>query len=76
MAGGPLSIGVHPHSPMSTLPIPNARQRWCATSDSTPSARAVGEIGLDYHYDFAPRDVQERVFRAQCGAGASGSYRW
>lgn len=26
---------------------------------------AVGETGLDFHYDFAPRDVQERVFRAQ-----------
>lgn len=26
---------------------------------------AVGEIGLDYHYDFAPRDVQRDVFEAQ-----------
>ncbi|MFU8802339.1 MAG: TatD family hydrolase [Bradymonadaceae bacterium] len=24
---------------------------------------AIGEAGLDYHYDFAPKDVQERVFR-------------
>jgi TatD DNase family protein len=35
------------------------RVRACA------DARAIGEIGLDYHYDFAPRDVQEAVFRTQ-----------
>jgi TatD DNase family protein len=30
-----------------------------------PAARAIGEIGLDYHYDFAPPDLQRQVFRAQ-----------
>ena len=27
--------------------------------------RGLGEIGLDYHYDFAPREVQQDVFRQQ-----------
>ena len=35
---------------------------------ATPAARAVGEIGLDYHYDYSPRDVQHAVFRAQIRA--------
>jgi TatD DNase family protein len=30
-----------------------------------PKAKAVGEIGLDYHYDFSPRESQKYVFRAQ-----------
>ncbi|MBF8304974.1 MAG: putative deoxyribonuclease YcfH, partial [Acidobacteria bacterium] len=30
-----------------------------------PRVIAVGEIGLDYHYDHSPRDVQESVFRRQ-----------
>lgn len=32
---------------------------------SIPEARAVGEIGLDYHYDFAPKAAQQAVFRLQ-----------
>jgi TatD DNase family protein len=30
-----------------------------------PRARAVGEIGLDYHYDFSPRPVQQEIFGRQ-----------
>ena len=30
-----------------------------------PKIKAVGEIGLDYHYEDIPREIQKRAFRAQ-----------
>ena len=60
------AIGVHPHISHEYAADPGrAAAVVQAALDVTPSARAVGEIGLDYHYDFSPRDVQQRVFRAQ-----------
>ncbi len=32
-----------------------------------PKIRAIGEIGLDYHYEDIPRSVQQRAFRLQLG---------
>ena len=60
------SIGVHPHQAHEFAGDPDraaavVREQFAAT----PAARAIGEIGLDYHYDFSPRDVQHAVFRAQ-----------
>jgi TatD DNase family protein len=60
------SIGVHPHQAHQFAGDPEGaaavvREQVAAT----PLARAIGEIGLDYHYDFSPRDVQHAVFRAQ-----------
>jgi TatD DNase family protein len=60
------AIGVHPHQAHAFGDDPARAgaivgEQW----QSTPGARAVGEIGLDYHYDFSPRDVQQAVFRAQ-----------
>src|SRR5580692_9270477 len=57
-----VSIGVHPHQAHEFADDPaRAAAMVRAQLASTPSARAVGEIGLDYHYDFSPRDVQEAV---------------
>jgi len=60
------AIGVHPHQAHEFAGSPTAavdavRRQF----DETPGARAIGEIGLDYHYDFSPRDIQQHVFRSQ-----------
>ena len=60
------SIGVHPHSAKVFSDNPQrAADIVREQVGKTPGARAVGEIGLDYHYDFAPKDVQQEVFRVQ-----------
>ena len=61
-----VSVGVHPHQAHEFADDPSrATATVRAQIGSTPSARAVGEIGLDYHYDFSPREVQQAVFRGQ-----------
>ncbi len=56
------SAGVHPHSAsMLTRFDLNAIER----AVQKPKIVAVGEIGLDYHYDLAPRDVQRDAFVKQ-----------
>jgi len=60
------SIGVHPHTAgkYTVDPAEAARQVDAAIA-AQPRTRGLGEIGLDYHYDFSPRDVQQEVFRRQ-----------
>lgn len=61
-----LAVGVHPHHAKVFADDPQAAAGKVAERlDTLPEARAIGEIGLDYHYDFSPRDVQHAVFRAQ-----------
>jgi len=60
------SIGVHPHAAGKFSSDPEEAGRLVGRAiTAQPLGRAVGEIGLDYHYDFAPRDVQQQVFREQ-----------
>lgn len=60
------AVGVHPHHANVFESDPQAAADIVARRlDALPQARAIGEIGLDYHYDFSPRDVQHAVFRAQ-----------
>jgi TatD DNase family protein len=60
------AIGVHPHAAGKYGDDPPEASRLTDLKlQAERDARAVGEIGLDYHYDFAPRDVQQAVFREQ-----------
>jgi len=60
------AVGVHPHHAKAFASNPRtAADTVAARLDALPSARAIGEIGLDYHYDFSPREVQHDVFRVQ-----------
>ncbi len=58
------SVGVHPHAASSFIP---GDLDILAGYTSRSKVAAIGEIGLDYHYDFSPRDVQKQVFEAQLG---------
>jgi len=62
------TVGVHPH---------DAAKATEATFDhlsallSHPKVIGVGEIGLDYHYDFSPREAQKEVFIEQMRIAAA-----
>ncbi|AMY10203.1 putative deoxyribonuclease YcfH [Luteitalea pratensis] len=55
--------GVHPHHAGAVAL--DELGRVVSSALEASSAIAVGEIGLDYHYDFAPRTVQREVFGRQ-----------
>lgn len=60
------AVGVHPHAAGKFAGNPSEAAKAADVAiASQPLTRGLGEIGLDYHYDFAPRDVQQEVFRAQ-----------
>jgi TatD DNase family protein len=56
------TVGVHPHEAAKVTPETYTDLRRLGTP---PESSRFGEIGLDYHYDFSPRDVQREVFIEQ-----------
>lgn len=56
------ALGVHPHDASAWE---EGHEAALAGLLADPKAVAVGECGLDFHYDHSPREVQERVMRAQ-----------
>jgi len=59
-----LAAGVHPHQAHQCA-MPGRATELLRDAIANPRVRAIGEIGLDYHYDFSPRDVQRAVFAEQ-----------
>jgi len=59
------AVGVHPHQAGQAAEAGRADRLVRERIAARPGVVAVGEIGLDYHYDFAPRDVQRAVFAEQ-----------
>lgn len=59
------SVGTHPHNAHEELDIGAEELLRIAQN---PKVVAIGEAGLDYHYDNSPRDAQERGFRAHIAA--------
>ena len=56
------TAGVHPHDAVSFDPL---RDPDAIRALVSRGAVAIGECGLDYHYDHSPREMQRRAFAAQ-----------
>jgi len=59
------SVGTHPHNAKDE---PEVDAKMLIALAKHPKIVAIGEAGLDYHYDNSPRDVQARSFRQHIAA--------
>lgn len=56
------AVGMHPHDSQDMKETDYRQlEQWA----NHPKVVAIGEIGLDYHYDLSPRPVQKEVFLRQ-----------
>ncbi len=56
------AAGIHPHS---AAELTAECEKDIIRLTQNPKCKAIGEIGLDYYYDFQPKDVQQEAFRKQ-----------
>jgi TatD DNase family protein len=68
LAGVSATAGMHPHQASAWGP---ASAEWLAGMLAEPEVVAAGEMGLDYHYDHSPRQVQRRVLDEQLALAAA-----
>ncbi len=59
------TVGTHPHE---TKENPDLSCAELVALAKDPRVVGIGETGLDFHYDFSPRDVQAKVFREHAAA--------
>jgi TatD DNase family protein len=57
-----VTAGIHPHDASGWT---TDTREWLRATLRRPMVVAAGEMGLDYHYDHSPREVQRAVFEAQ-----------
>ncbi len=61
------TIGTHPHHCAEVAEMAATTQDYINFTTSKKVV-GIGEAGLDYHYDYAPRELQEKSFRMQIEA--------
>jgi TatD DNase family protein len=59
------TVGTHPHEAKEN---PALDEKTLTDLASRPKVVGIGETGLDFHYDWSPRDIQAQVFRTHIGA--------
>lgn len=63
--GTRFAVGIHPHQASAFAGRSEEAVVLVKQAVKAQRASAIGEVGLDYHYDFSPPDVQQAVFSAQ-----------